>query len=145
MNKSEMERRDQVLRAYFQGRDWDENNEYVLTRHLVLNSYELLPDYPLIIDDQWEAEPNRNQEGEGDLLFADGEGRFAVVEVKWIDLTSSGDTASTRRTKKRKKVKEQAANYACSLAQRLDTFVQIEGYWFTNEYPSPQLAKKLPE
>lgn len=24
MNKSEMERRDQVLRAYFEGRDWDE-------------------------------------------------------------------------------------------------------------------------
>ena len=143
MNKSEMERRDQVLRAYFQGRDWDENNEYALTRHLVLNSYELLPGYPFIIDDQWEAEPNRNQEGEGDLLFADGEGRFAVVEVKWIDRTSSGDTASTRRTKKWKKVKDQAANYACSLAQRLKTFVQIEGYWFTNEYERPELAQTL--
>jgi hypothetical protein len=35
MDKAEIQRRNQVLRAYFKGRDWDENNEYNLTRHLV--------------------------------------------------------------------------------------------------------------
>ncbi|MGB3311234.1 MAG: hypothetical protein WBG32_19445 [Nodosilinea sp.] len=139
MNKADMVRRDQVLRAYFAGRDWDDNNEYALKRHLVLHSHELLPGYPLLIDDEWEAAPNRNQEGKGDLLFADGEGRFAVVEVKWLDLDDSGKTAKTRRTHKRKKVKDQAAGYVCCLAQRLETFTLIEGYWFTNEVHKPQL------
>lgn len=140
-----MQRRDQVLRAYFQGRDWDDNNEFALKRHLILNSHELLPGYPLLINDEWEAEPNRNQEGRGDLLFADGKDRYAVVEVKWLDLTNSGRTTRTSRTKKRQKVKEQAVDYTNALARRLETFVQIEGYWFTNECPMPQLAKKLPD
>jgi len=140
-----MQKRDQVLRAYFQGRDWDENNEYALKRDLVLNSHELLPGYPLLIDNEWEAEPNRNQEGKGDLLFADGEDRFAVVEVKWIDEDNSGPTTRKSRNKKRNKVKEQAADYTHALAQLLQTFTQIEGYWFTNECERPKLAKKLPE
>jgi hypothetical protein len=139
MNKSDMERRDQVLRDYFKGRNWDNNNEYALKRHLVLHSYELLPDYPFLVGDEWEAEPNRGQDGKGDLIFADGAGRFAVVEVKWLDLSTSGDTAQTRRTKKRKKVKEQAEKYAQTLAQRLENFIQVEGYWFTNECNGPQL------
>ncbi|MBW4486055.1 MAG: hypothetical protein KME14_26325 [Tildeniella torsiva UHER 1998/13D] len=143
MNKADMVRRDQVLRAYFAGRDWDDNNEYALKRELVRHSQELLPSYPLLIDDEWEAEPNRNQEGKGDLLFADGEGRFAVVEVKWLDLDNSGKTAKTRRTHKRKKVKDQAAEYAACLAERLKIFAQIEGYWFTNECNRPQLEKRL--
>lgn len=140
-----MQRRDQVLRAYFQGRDWDENNEYALKRYLVLNSHKLLPDYPLLIDDEWEVEPNRNQEGQGDLLFADGAGRYAVVEVKWLNLATSGRTTRGSRTKKRQKVKDQAADYSYALARRLETFIQIEGYWFTNEFQKPQLAQTLPE
>lgn len=145
MSKAEMQRRDQVLRAYFQGRDWDENNEYALKRYLVLNSHKLLPDYPLLIDDEWEVEPNRNQEGQGDLLFADGAGRYAVVEVKWLNLATSGRTTRGSRTKKRQKVKDQAADYSYALARRLETFIQIEGYWFTNEFQKPQLAQTLPE
>lgn len=143
MDKADMVRRDQVLRQYFAGRDWDHNNEYALKRQLVLASRELLPDYPFLIEDEWEAEPNRNQEGKGDLLFSDGEGRFAVVEVKWLDLGASGKTPKTRRTKKRKKVKDQAVNYASALAQRLQLFVQIEGYSFTNEWSKPQLETCL--
>jgi len=143
MDRADVEHRNQVLRSYFEGRDWDANNEHALKRYLVQNSHKLLPNYPFVIDDEWEAEPNRNQEGRGDLLFADGEGRFAVVEVKWLDLVATGKTAKTRRTQKRKKVKTQAANYVYSLAQRLETFIQIEGYWFTNECEKPQLAMQL--
>ncbi len=43
MEKAEIQRRDQVLRDYFKGLNWDKNNEYNLTRHLVLNSQELFP------------------------------------------------------------------------------------------------------
>ncbi|TVQ06772.1 MAG: hypothetical protein EA368_16195 [Leptolyngbya sp. DLM2.Bin27] len=143
MNKADIVRRDQVLRAYFAGRDWDDNNEYSLKRKLVLHSHELLPSYPFLIDDEWETEPNRNQAGKGDLLFADGKGRFAVVEVKWLDCDNSGKTAKTRRTQKRKKVKDQAVDYANSLAERLKIFAQIEGYWFTNECEKPQLEMCL--
>jgi len=143
MNRADLERRNQVLRAYFEGRDWDDNNENALKRDLVRRSHELLPAYPLLIDDEWEVEPNRTQDGKGDLLFTDGAGRYAVVEVKWLDLTTSGKTPRTSRTKKRQKVKDQAADYAHALARRLETFTQIEGYWFTNEYQTPQLIQKL--
>jgi hypothetical protein len=51
--RSEVQHRDQVLRAYFQGRDWDENKEYALKRDLVLRSAELLPDFPYLFDDEW--------------------------------------------------------------------------------------------
>ncbi|MBW4462260.1 MAG: hypothetical protein KME47_18785 [Nodosilinea sp. WJT8-NPBG4] len=143
MNKADMVRRDQVLRAYFKGRNWDNNNEYVLKRELVRHSQELLPSYPLLIDDEWEVEPNRTQEGKGDLIFADGEGRFAVVEVKWLNLDNSGKTAKTRCKHQRKKVKDQAAEYTGFVGQRLKIFAQIEGYWFTNECDKPQLEKRL--
>jgi len=145
MNRADLDRRNQVLRAYFTGRDWDDNNEYALKRDLVLNSHELLPNYPLLIDDEWEVEPNRTQDGKGDLLFTDGAGRFAVVEVKWVDEDASGSNARTSRNAKRSKVKKQAANYAQALANRLKTFIQIEGYWFTNECHKPQLIQRLPE
>lgn len=69
MDRLELQRRNRVLRDYFEGRDWDENNEYALKRHLVLNSDRLLPAYPLLVDDEWEVEPNRDQAGRGDLLF----------------------------------------------------------------------------
>jgi hypothetical protein len=144
MDKPELERRDRVLRAYFEGRDWDKNNEYALKRRLVLNSQSLLLGYPLLFDDEWEVEPNRNQKGRGDLLFTDGEGRYAVVEVKWLDVNNTGKTTRNNRTKKRQKVRDQAANYVDALAQCLETFTQIEGYRLTNEDDEPQLVRKLP-
>lgn len=140
-----MERRDRVLRAYFEGYDWDENREYSLKRHLVLHSRELLPDYPLVISNEWETAPHSDHNGKGDLVFADGAGRFAVVEVKWLDLERRGRNRSTRRTTKRKKVRAQVREYTRLLAQRLEQFIQIEGYFFTNEYKQPQLMKKIPE
>ncbi|ESA37921.1 hypothetical protein N836_34575 [Leptolyngbya sp. Heron Island J] len=43
MNQSDIEHRDQVLRAYFAGSDWDLVGEYGLNRELVLKSSQLLP------------------------------------------------------------------------------------------------------
>ena len=142
MNQSEFQRRDQLMRAYFQGRDWDGNKEFGLKRHLILNSDELLPDYPFVIDDEWEVEPNESQKGKGDLVFTNGAGQFAVVEVKWIDLDSSGKTVRTRRTKNRKEVAGQAANYAQHFCHRMGG-AEVKGYFFTNEDQQPQLAASV--
>jgi hypothetical protein len=132
IDRADIEHRDRVLRAYFEGRNWDGNNEYALKRKLVMNSLELLPDYPFVIDDEWEVKPSRGDQGKGDLIFTNGEGRFAVVEVKWIDLERRGKTVRTGRNKDRKKVKEQAARYRDILAEKLGPDFHVEGYYFTN-------------
>ncbi|NJN87461.1 MAG: hypothetical protein HC881_15580 [Leptolyngbyaceae cyanobacterium SL_7_1] len=145
MDQREIEHRNQVLHAYFEGRDWDKNNEYTLKRKLVLDGKQLLPNYPYVIEDEWEVEPGRTDRGRGDLVFTDGNGRFAIVEVKWIDLQSTGRTGSTRRgsnRKKRRTVEEQAASYAEIYAKlifdELDTVKQVEAFVFTNEYEQPR-------
>lgn len=144
MGEAESKYRDQILRAYFKGRNWDANYEFLLKRKLVLNSHELLPSFPFLIDDEWEVEPNRSQQGKGDLLFSDGLGNFAVVEVKYIDLENTGSTASNRRTKKRSLVIEQTKEYTNALASHLKKFVKIEGYIYTNEVNAPQCVISLP-
>lgn len=138
LNKADMERRNQVIRAYFADRDWDKNSEYELKRYLVLNSHDLLPGYPLVIDDEWEVAPNQAQDGKGDLVFTDGVGRFAIVEVKWIDLDRSGKTARTNRTGKRKKVQVQADTYMKAFKRIHPDCLSVEGYYFTSENQQPQ-------
>ncbi|EKU96948.1 hypothetical protein Lepto7375DRAFT_0878 [Leptolyngbya sp. PCC 7375] len=140
MNQSDIEHRDQVLRAYFAGRDWDVVGEYGLKRKLVLNSSQLLPNYPFLIDDEWECEPGQTNEGRGDFVFTDGKGRFAVVEVKYLVLNENGSAAgrkgSTRRngnTKKRRKVEGQASDYAEKLRAKLGNAQSVEAYYFTSD------------
>lgn len=142
MNLSEIEHRNQVLRAYFEGRNWDNNGEYALKRQLVLSSHQLLPRYPYVIEDEWEVEPGRTDKGRGDLVFTDGKGHFAVVEVKWIDIQNSDRVGVTRRgsnRKKRRKVEKQAGDYAEILSKKYDCISHIEAYAFTNEQDCPQL------
>lgn len=148
MNKTEVKHRDSVLRAYLRGRDWDKNKEYELKRKFVINSVNFIPSYPYLIDDEWEVKPSRAEQGKGDLLFTDGAGRFAIVEVKWIDLEgpNGSRTGSTRRVsnrKKKKQVEEQAVRYAQALGRILDSFIEIEGYSYTNAETTPQLQTKL--
>ncbi|MDB9529598.1 hypothetical protein PN498_26645 [Oscillatoria sp. CS-180] len=133
IDKADIEHRDRVLRAYFEGRDWDGNNEHALKRKLVMNSPELLPDYAFIIDDEWEAEQNRGEQGKGDLIFTNGEGCFAVVEVKWIDLERTGKQVRTRRNEKRQNVTAQAERYRNVLATKLGSNFHVEGYYFTSD------------
>jgi hypothetical protein len=146
MHRGETEHRDQILRAYFNGRNWDKNNEYFLKRELVLNSHKLLPNYPFVIEDEWEAESSRTDKGRGDLVFTDAIGSFAIVEVKWIDLEGVGRIGSTKRTsnrKKRRTVEQQAVHYATIYAElalkRLDIVKRVEAFIFTNEFPQPVL------
>lgn len=148
MDNSEIGHRNQIIRAYFNGRDWDKNNEYALKRQLVLSSHQLLPNHPYVVEDEWEVEPGRTDKGRGDLVFTDGTECFAVVEVKWIDLEGLGRTGSTKRTsnrKKRRAVEEQAINYANIytdlVLRELNTVKRVEAFVFTNEYAKPCLLQ----
>lgn len=147
MDYREIKHRNKVLRAYFEGRAWDKNSEYTLKRKLVLDSAQLLPSYPYLIEDEWEVESGRTDKGRGDLVFTDGTGCFAVVEVKWIDLENTGRTSSTKRTHKRKNVRKQATSYANIYAKqaldRLETVKWVEAFVFTNECDYPNLLEKI--
>ncbi len=139
MDRAEAVQRDQVMRAFFEGKGWDHNDEFKLKRGLVLRSAELIPGYPFIVDDEWDVVPGKTNNGRGDLVFTDGEGGFAVVEVKYIDLDRSGSTARSKRTDSRKKVVEQAMDYARLLYARVGPAARVEAYSFTNERPGPVL------
>lgn len=145
MHLSQIEHRNQVIRAYFEGRDWDTNGEYALKRRLVLNSKKLFPSYPYVIEDEWEVQPGRTDQGRGDLVFTDGSGGFAVVEVKSLDLESIGRTGTTKRVsnrKKRRMVEEQALRYAEIYQKNLDenqvAANRVKPYLFTNEHETPK-------
>jgi hypothetical protein len=140
VNQAEIQHRDQVLRTYFRGRGWDRNNEFLLKRQLILHSSKLLPRYPYVIDDEWEVEASYTDKGRGDLIFTDGAGYYAVVEVKWIDVEGTGRQGTTKRgsnRQKRRKVEQQAIHYATCLLERLDDVVSVSAYIFTNECDYP--------
>ena len=142
MKLEEIKKRDQVLHCYFDGRDWNTNGEFELKRRLVLKRTQLLPKYPYIIEDEWEVIDGRADLGCGDLVFTDGNGCFAIVEVKYIDSTP-GANARKKRNMKRNQVKEQASNYAKDYQKRLifdeGNFIKsVEAFYFTNEYKEPQ-------
>lgn len=133
MDMNEAERRDQVLRAFFEGKSWDDNEEFKLKRHLVLNSASMLPGFPLVVDDEWEFVPGQTNHGRGDLVFTDGKGAFAVVEVKFIDLGRTGKTARKKRTDSRGKVVEQALRYANIAVERYAASQPVRAFTYTNE------------
>jgi len=117
-----------------EGRDWDDNGEFSLKRKLVTGDY--LPEFPFLVDDEWEYMPGRTDMGRGDLVFTDGEGNFAVVEVKWVDGGTAGGRGTTRRAakrKKRRKVEDQALNYARLWAGKVGGGVRVDAFLFSNE------------
>ena len=127
-------KRHAVLRAYIEGRDWDGNEEFALVRRLVMSGDPQLADVPLLFDYEWEVVAGLSNLGCGDLVFTDGDGRFAVVEVKFIDDTRTGHTVRVKRTKSRKQVREQALTYAGNLRDRLGpSAVSVRGYAYTNQ------------
>jgi hypothetical protein len=74
-------------------------------------------------------------------VFTDGTGRFAVVEVKYLDLTDHDGSESQKKgkhrrnsnTKKRRKVEGQARDYAEKLRLKLGNAQSVEAYCFTND------------
>ena len=70
-----------------------------------------------LIHREYELVPGQSQYGKGDLLFKKKH-TILVVEVKYIDFGSkdrNSKTVRTKRTKHRKKVKEQAILYCIAL------------------------------
>ncbi|AFY93155.1 hypothetical protein [Chamaesiphon minutus] len=135
MDKYQIEYRNRVLRDYIRDRNWDKNDEYLLKQQLVKCSTILLPEYPYLIEDEWEVETSQSDKGKGDLVFASEYLRFAVVEIKYIDRKSTGRTASRKRTAKRQEVKQQAIDYAAIYARR--HLQNVEVFTFTNEKELP--------
>lgn len=85
--------------------------------------------------------PNRTDRGRGDLVFTDGDRAFAIVEVKWIDLSDPNRnrlTVKVSNRKKRRKVEEQAVRYAKLYADKAALCLEtIEAFIFTNECDRP--------
>ena len=128
------ERRNSVLRAYIAGRDWDTNAEFQLVRRLVAEGDVRLGSLTLLFDYEWEVSAGHSNHGCGDLVFTDGSGSFAVVEVKFIDDTRSGRTVRGKRRKSRKHVKKQALDYAADLRQTLGADAQVvRAFIYTNQ------------
>jgi len=113
------------------GRDWEEGVECAWGREVVLRSAEFLPNYPLLIEYEWEGLPGSTTFGRGDLVFGDGSGHFAVVEVKTIE-------GSGKRTNRRTKVEEQALRYAAAWERRHPGSV-VQALVYTDDYLYPGL------
>ena len=143
LRPEEAARRDRVMRAYFLGKDWDRNEEFQLKRRLVCESHRLLPAFPFLVDDEWEVVSGMTNLGRGDLLFTDGACRFAVVEVKFIDVGRTGHTARVKRTRSRGLVIEQARTYARAMVERLGQPGLVRAFTWTNEDPDGPVEIQL--
>ena len=132
--RNDYEGRNRVLRQYFIGRDWDANEEAKLTRRLVLEGAPALEEYPFLYDHEWESSA-----GKGDLVFADGTGRFAIVEIKWMDPPFSGRNKGARRNDKRGEVVAQAAKYALAFLREEEAADEVAAMVFTNDHTQPGL------
>ena len=77
---------------------------------LVQKSFPDLKKFEYVYLWEWQV-PIIDARAKGDLVLASGCGDFAVVEVKALDLESSGKTVRRRRTKKRTQLADQASIY----------------------------------
>ena len=106
-------------------------SEYDLKRYLLLYSSELLPRFPYVIEDEWFVISGLSQFGKGDLVFTDGKGCFAVVEIKYLR-TDTGATARKSRNRAKNKLLDQVKYYVQGYKNKNPEHLQIEGYYYTN-------------
>lgn len=126
--------RDRVIRTYLEGRSWDSNPEFLLVRQIVAGGHADLGACTHVYDYEWEVDPGHSNGGCGDLVFTDGAGNFAVVEVKFIDTARSGPTARVKRTKSRSQVSDQARTYADAIRRILgEDLLTVRAFSLTNE------------
>lgn len=131
---------DARLRAMFAAQDATSSREAKLKCDLVLRPPPLLSEYPLLISDEWEPFPGRSQDGKGDLVFTDGRGRYAVVEVKWMGALYAGPSQRKRRNKKRGIVRKQAKIYAVHVLSSRADAAEVRMLTFTNDPQGGGLA-----
>ncbi len=134
-----IEDEDAGLRARFAARDGSCAGEDQLKCDLVLRPPALLAAFPLVVSDEWEPVPGRTEYGRGDLVFADGRGHYAVVEVKWMNPPGDGRTARRRRNRKRDVAPVQAWRYASLLLKVRPDAIDVRVMAFTNDWQHPGL------
>ena len=134
MDEAEARRRDRILRTYLLARDWDRDRERRLCRVLAERSHNLLPEHPYIVGYEWEAFSDDVNGDRGDLLFVDGRGRFAVVEVKQVD-------GANKRNDARRKVEEQAQKFA-RVVQGLYPGAQVSAWVFTDDRDARHIGRE---
>ncbi len=126
MSEEEIKYRNKIIRSYLIGRTWDNNPEFQLIRSVVSKEFpdkilcKNLEQYPYIIDYEWEVISGLSDTGKGDLIFTDDKNNFLIIECKYLEfnpLYGNKKTAGTRRTKKKKKIKEQIKKYMRSFKQ----------------------------
>ena len=131
----EILKRDNIIRSYILERTWDKNDEFLLIQRIINGDIkdELLSKYSYVYDYEWEVFDGASNLGKGDLVFTDGKSNFLVVECKYIDLDDQGSTARTRRTKKRKDIKEQPKKYISSFKKKHPEAASVMGLGISNE------------
>ena len=131
----EILRRDNIIRSYILGRTWDKNDEFLLIQRIINGDKkdELLSKYPYVYDYEWEVSDGASNLGKGDLVFTDSKRNFLVVECKYIDIYDQGRTARTRRTMKRKKIKEQTQNYVLYFKNKHSEAKSVKGLGISSE------------
>ena len=96
----------------------DNMPEFLILKYIVLHP-EVWPryrEYPLIFAWELPLDPQRTDAGKVDLVLTDGQGKFLLVEVKYIS-PKPGKTARTKRNKNRKKGAEQASSFKTQFQQ----------------------------
>lgn len=106
--------------------------EFHLVQHFVRHSGTLLADYPFLVLREWEVVPGASQSGVGDLVFSDGRGRYAVVEVKFLN-PGCGHTARESRRRGRQTVWWQAEHYGKLLFRRIPGAAEVTCYVYTTD------------
>lgn len=148
MDYAEAQRRDRVLRCWFEGRDWSKSPEYQLARSLVMEPPEILQEFAFVVDYEWEVVEGFSQLGRGDLVFTDGLASYAVVEVKYVEGGRWGGSGRNRRNhmrEKRRKVEEQAWTYAHAWLRQHPDARSVSLFLLTNVYGLHPYGKVEPE
>ena len=94
-----------------------------------------------VVGHEWHVNGTFTQDGVGDILLKrKHKNKYVVIEVKFLDMYSTGKTARVRRNRHRKKVKEQAWKYG-SLVHSKHTNSSVLVCIYTNEIGGNVLGK----
>jgi hypothetical protein len=131
--------RDKIIRQYLKKRDWDDdlllgqNAEFLLMRKIIEFQFNteyydgILGQYPYIYNYEYEIITEAGI-GKGDFIFTDMKGNYLIVECKSVSQKST----SSKRTAKRKKLREQVPRYVKHLKFKLPNSKSIIGLGITD-------------
>jgi hypothetical protein len=94
------------------------DDELLLQAYLFFNIKQFFPQCTELLLFEKAPDGSHTDEGKCDFVYLTSKNTILIIETKHIDLETSGDTAQTRRTKKRKKVFEQAIQLQKQFAER---------------------------